>query len=246
MQEQSPPSPTQSCSPVDSTRTQSQSSSNLDYETFQAIQSLKSRHKHVYSTSADDKTVVFRPLTWKEQHSLVEGATEDCEQADNIVKACLLYPEYDSLIEDFDAGVVETLATEIVSASGFSSVEAFNEGLIWAREETQKVEYEVIAAICKAFPAYTPEDVYDLQFLDIMVRLAIAEKILGMSPEMSQEDSLPITPGMEAFGGPPPRPGPVDEMYATPPIDMHTETLMRSRAKPPDFDRDNAELTRHG
>ncbi len=195
----------------------------------------------MYSTVADGKTVVFRPLTWQEQHSLVEGATEDCEQADNIVETCLLYPDYDSLIEDFDAGVVETLATEIVNASGFSSVEAFNEGLIWAREETKKVEYEVIAAICKAFPAYTPEAVYDLQFLDIMVRLAIAEKILGIAPEEQQEENLPVTPGMEAFGGPPPRQGPVDETFVPPP---NTDVFMRGKAAPPDFAKDNGELNR--
>jgi len=187
--------------------------------------------------------MVFRALTWHEQQSLVENAIEDPEQADNIVKACLLFPDYETLVDDFDAGVIETLATEIVQASGFSSVEAFNEGLEWAREETQKAEYEVVAAICKAFPAYTPEQVYNLQFLDVMVRLAMAEKILGFAPDAPQEQGIPVTPGMEAFGGP--RSRGID-MHAAPPPDMHTEKLMRGGAVPPDFDKDNNELKRHG
>jgi len=175
----------------------------------------------------------------------VERSEEDPEQADLIVQRALLTPEYDSVAEDVDAGVIDALATEIVQVSGFASVESFNEGLEWAREEILKVEYEVVAAICRAFPAYKPEDIYELAFTDIMVRLAIAEKILGLEPE-GGGGQMPVTPGMEAYGDVPSMPvPPVDQMESIQ-ADPHLDILMRGDARPPDFNKDNTELTRHG
>jgi len=232
-----------SCSPVDSIRTPSQSSSNLDYETFRAIQSLKARYVYTFEVALAERNFVFRALTWAEHRELVERSNEDPEQADLIVKAALLYPAYEEVVEEVDAGVIEALATEIVGSSGFASVEAFNEGLEWAREEVNKVEFEVIGAICKAFPGYKPEDIYQMRFPDLMIRLAMAEKILGLAPEGGQ-DVMPVTPGMQAYGGPPPGMMAADELLSLHASNQRSEKEMRGKAAPPDFEKDNAELTR--
>ena len=73
-----------------------------------------------------------------------------------------------------------------------------------------------------------------------MVRLAMAERLLGLAPEDQQQ--MPVTPGMEAFG---PSPG-AEDMMAPPPPSPIAEREMRGGAAPPDFDKDNTELHRHG
>lgn len=227
---------------MDSTKTQSQSGSNLDYDTYRAIQSLRARFDHTYSVEREGVEFIFRPLTWDEHRILVERGGEDPEQADTIVRTVLLYPAYKDVVDTVDAGVIESLATEIVGVSGFSSVEAFNQGLEWAREEVNKVEFEVVGAICKAFPAYKPEDVYAMSFLDLMVRLAMAEKVLGLAPEHGQD--LPVTPGMRAYGRPPPGGVDTEELMTLHASDPRLEREMRGGAPAPNFEKDNAELTR--
>ena len=113
------------CSPVDSTKTQSQLSSNLDYDTFQAIQGLKARYASTYDIALAGGVFVYRALTWEEHRVLVERSAENPEQADLIVKTALLYPGFSDIVDGVDAGIIEALATEIVRTSGFASVEAF-------------------------------------------------------------------------------------------------------------------------
>lgn len=77
------------------------------------------------------------------------------------------------------AGVVPVVATTVMSASGPQGIEQFNEDLDFARHVTQNIPiHTLVVLICRAFPAYKPEDVYNMEYPDFMLRLAQAESSL--------------------------------------------------------------------
>lgn len=246
-------------SPVDSIRKPSHSSSNPPQEIQDRIAELKVKHRHVYAIPLGDDWYLTRPLTWREHKQLVELGQDDVETPDKIVELTLLHPES---IDDVLAGVVDTLANAIVNVSGFSTMEAFEEGIEWGREQANLLEQQLIMMICKAFPAYKPEELYEYPFLDLMLRWGMAEQMLGLAPdgqgaegtprEMQQGQRIrfpeyqgavdvpiqgpPVSQSMEAYGDLPPIP---DTSAAL-------KRAIKQGADLPDFEKDNQELPGNG
>ena len=96
---------------------------------------------------------------------------------EEIFKKCVLDPRF---IKDdtLPAGIVSTVVQNIMMFSGPGSIDQFNQQLDSSRAVASMAMHEMIPLICRAFPAYTPEQVYALKYEDFLLRLAQAESLL--------------------------------------------------------------------
>jgi len=153
----------------------------LSNEAEKAVLVLKKEHEHLFYMHKGKFEVIFRPLTIRELKSATsagQGITE-VEINDWIVSKAILYVSLGlpMLLEDSPAGLIDTIADRVVTLSGYSSPEDFAEGLVNARESIASVEGLISTYLCAVFKM-TPDSVQDLNFLQQMSHLALAEQIM--------------------------------------------------------------------
>lgn len=79
------------------------------------------------------------------------------------------------------AGIVSTVSAHIMEQSGPRSPEQMNYALELGRRIANTAMHQCVISITQAFPAYTPEDIYAMDYETMMLRLAQAEaKMIGM------------------------------------------------------------------
>jgi len=229
-----------------------QTPEGLPLELKKAIPFFKEKHRHLFLVPILGNFYVVRALTWGEYKSTVSIGLEPIDAADRLVKATLLWPEFESL-EREPAGIIDTLAASVLQVSGFTEVEGFMKGLEEARNYTQDLEHLVIIAICKAFPSYKPHELLDMSFPDLMEILTMAERMIGEeikletpggSPKRQNRRSpaeMPVSPGYKAFGTAPP--GFQDLDGDGVPV-ASREEILNPNLNPPDFNRDLADLAK--
>jgi hypothetical protein len=127
-------------------------------------------------------TFVFRPLSALEFEGYLSIAEVD-DVAEDIISNSLVYPagtEGTALIGEALPGIYESIALQIVAASGFSNPKEakrmLNEGKMRARTFPAVVEM----FICKAFPTYIPETVRKMTVSEQFKLVAMAEEMLGI------------------------------------------------------------------
>jgi len=221
---------------------------DLPLELKRVIPSLKEQNPHLFLVSVLNEYYIVRGLTWGEYKRAIEAGIEPIDAADKIVQRTLLWPDF-KVLQKRPAGVVDTLAAKVLDASGFTDVKTFLSGLKNAREATQDLEHLIVIAICRAFPAYKPNELLDFDFHTLMEILSMAEKIideeirLGAPGETKQD--IPITPGHEAFGQESPYPksgrGKWQQPIMTPPP-ISKEELLDPSVGRPDFTQDIADF----
>jgi hypothetical protein len=98
---------------------------------------------------------------------------------DEIFLKCVENEYYKKDIDNLDAGIIESVVVGILSASCPDMVEDMQAAMEAARYQfcSNIIDQNVII-ICRAFPGYTPDDLYRLNFRDFMRRLAMAERKL--------------------------------------------------------------------
>lgn len=84
------------------------------------------------------------------------------------------------------AGTVPTVVQNIMMFSGPGSIDQFNQQLNSARVVASMAMHEMVGVICRAFAAYTPEQVYALKYDDFLLRLAQAESMLMKAGVLTQ------------------------------------------------------------
>lgn len=143
---------------------------------------LRERYGDVFVSRLTGLDVPWRLLSIKDflkyQADLVAGIVSKHVIEEEIFRRCVVDPEIASDLK-LPAGVVPLVAQQILSTSGPLAPEQFNQELTIARTITQSNPlYEAGVLICRAFPAYTPEQVFSLTYPDFMLRLAQAESLL--------------------------------------------------------------------
>ena len=208
---------------------------------------LKREHNHVYAVETTGGIFALRPLTWNE-FKFVKGKVQaEVLPEASIVKTALVWP--DVIPDDAPAGVIPTLALAVLNISGFENEEAIEASFAYADHQLDiDPEHHMIMVICMAFPAYKPEDLYELQFLDLVMRFKQAKRMLG--PTVAQEEEPPTRrrrrrerePGppiqelnedVMTFG--------VDEEFVPEPATQKpgVEPMRDPNLPPPNFKRDN-------
>ena len=155
----------------------------------------------LYQTAFDDGWVVWTLLPWSEYKKYREarqmmGASVDIEIETDIYNRCVVYSSYDedppldlSEAEQWDyidacrddqpAGVVSTVVKMILSFSGSMNAPRIMRQLDRYRGVINNVEDQLVVAICRAFPSYTPEMVENMEWQTLLKRAAQAEAVLG-------------------------------------------------------------------
>jgi len=160
----------------------------------------KVANSSLYQTLFDDGYVVWTPLPWSEykklrEARLIRGASLDIDLEEFVYNKCVIFSSYDEeppaeleleekmlFIEDSrldqPAGVVATVVKSILYFSGALKAENIIQQLDAQRGIIDNIEDQLVVAICRAFPSYTPEDIEKMEWQTVLKRAAQAEATL--------------------------------------------------------------------
>jgi hypothetical protein len=100
------------------------------------------------------------------------------EIEDEIFCTAVLEPIYPNNLDILPAGIVSVVVAQILYVSGPTSPEQISNDLNIARTQVQDFISSAVTLICSVYPAYKPEEVFNLKYDIFMKRLAMAEKRL--------------------------------------------------------------------
>jgi hypothetical protein len=150
----------------------------------------------LYGLAINEYVVYFRLLPLKKFKAYWEVIQKDLIAApiveNMIFQECVLDKEVADNSHTLPAGIVSTVAGVILAKSGPTDIDSFNDKLNQSRAERESLLAKIEILICKAFPAYKPEDLLGLNWDKLMLRLAQAEEILltRNPPELSEPIKL--------------------------------------------------------
>ena len=150
----------------------------------QTISGLREEHGSCYITElSDGKLVPWNPLNIKDyikyKQDFDRGLIAVSVIENEIFCQCVVDSFLVKNINKQKAGTISSVVKKIMEVSAAQNIHEFNYHLAAARQQTLENPYhEMARIICVAFPAYKPEDVYELQYDTFMLRLAQAEKHL--------------------------------------------------------------------
>ena len=157
---------------------------------------IKSRQTHgdLYRIKLGIKSVTYRLLTWKEfnmYNDLLEtGVLPAVSIKDAIFKCCVLDTAVKTNIDSLLAGEVLTVVDLILVQSGPYSIESIDAKLEEKRRNAATINSQIIAMICQAFPAYTPDDIDKMNWDRIMEIFAMAEAMMLDTGKITEPVSL--------------------------------------------------------
>jgi hypothetical protein len=154
----------------------------------------------LYQTVFDDGYVVWSPLPWSEykklrEARLIRGPSIDIDLEEFVYNKSVVFSSYDEVpppefeledkmlfIEDNrldqPAGVVSTVVKAILYFSGALRADSIIQQLDQYRGSIDNIEDQLTVAICRAFPAYKPEDIEKMEWQTVLKRAAQAEAAL--------------------------------------------------------------------
>lgn len=149
----------------------------------------------VYATFFDDGTIVpWKPLSIKDYIDydvlLQSGKYVNAYIEDEIFCKCVLDKVLVNNIDDLKAGIVGAVSQSILEYSGPASSEELDNFLNIKRNESTNILHQIVSWICLGFPAYTPDDLYDMEYQDLMLRLALSEEKLLRSGVITEPFSF--------------------------------------------------------
>jgi hypothetical protein len=163
---------------------------------------LREQHGNVFvSNLPDGQSIPWKPLTlgdYIQYDRLIKVGLYPAAYIENeIFKKCVLDPVLVDNIDQLRAGVVSTVSTAILSYSGPQSIDELTTLLNINRNEANQALHQLVSTVCQAFPAYKPEDVYDLEYNIFMLRVAQAEEKLMRAGLMTEPISIAV-PGQDS------------------------------------------------
>ena len=223
---------------------------NLPPALLRELPRLKRDYPHIYAVETKGGVFAVRPLTWREYKHAKERVQRTLLPEVSIVEVGLLWP--DEIPDDAPAGVISTLSLAILDASGFENPMALQSAMAGAELDVmENPEHMLVMVICKAFPAYKPEDLEEMPFLDLILRFKQAEQMLGMDPArlVGPEEEPRRRPArsrqrppMTEIGDQPMVYGNTEEFIpepAEPPPGRTHDPLRDPNLPPPNFEADN-------
>ena len=150
------------------------------------VNAWKQQYGKIYNVSMRGVDYIFRNLTIDEYNTLVRleqnPDSDSAEVEDAVVATALLHPNPEG--HEFDrapAGVITSLADEILELSGFGSPKHQKTVLEDYRARTQTVLNQMYAFILATMPVYRMEDLDSCTFDQLCERVAMAEQIIRVN-----------------------------------------------------------------
>ena len=133
-------------------------------------------------TFPSGKYILFRLLSWKDFNKYWDLSQKGTLPADIVEDAvfrqCCLDPVCIDGMHEMRAGMVSTVVGLIMQMSGPANPGTFNNDMDTARAMVDTLNSQIVMIICRAFPAYKPEEIADMSWSNVLIRLAQAERIL--------------------------------------------------------------------
>ena len=148
---------------------------------------LKNKYGPIFTINIKGQTVVFRELTFAEFDYVAllqqsqDGSTVDSE--DKIIELAVVYPENFN-IDNLQAGIVSSLAQEILDASGFSNPRTAKAILEEKRNQAMQVRSLMKAFVLATISTYKPEDLDEMTYSQLAEKVALAERIIEITQNM--------------------------------------------------------------
>lgn len=144
---------------------------------------LRRQYGEVFVTELPSGQIVpWRPLSTGEyihyNRLLRMGVPPPAAVEDEIFIKCVQDKVLVNSIDKLKAGIVSSIVACIISYSGPQGADELNYMLNLKRAEINDAIHEIVGIICQAFPAYKPEEVYEMDYDTIMQRAALAESKL--------------------------------------------------------------------
>lgn len=148
-----------------------------------------------YATELPDGTVIpWRTLTLQEFIDYDLAARSqiliECLLEDEIFIKCVLDPVIVKDMNKLPAGTIPMVVSAINSLSGPASIEELDCLLNLGRSSINNILHDLVEVTIQAFPAYTPDDLYDMDYITLMKRVALAEKKLLRTGMLKEPLSL--------------------------------------------------------
>lgn len=148
---------------------------------------LKDKYGPIFTINIKGQTVVFRELTFAEFDYVAllqqsqDGSTVDSE--DKIIELAVVYPDNFN-IDNLQAGIVSSLAQEILDASGFSNPKTAKAILEEKRNQAMQVRSLMKAFVLATISTYKPEDLDEMTYSQLAEKVALAERIIEITQNM--------------------------------------------------------------
>lgn len=144
------------------------------------LHDLKKKYGSVFETSLKKDVVIFRELTFSEFDKISEYEAlgeSSTEIEDLIIKFAVVYPE-NIVLDNYPAGLVASLAEEILQESGFASPARAKRILDDKRLQASEVRNLMKAFVLSTITAYSPEDLDNFTYSKLAEKVALSEKII--------------------------------------------------------------------
>lgn len=144
---------------------------------------LREIHGSVFVTETPDGMIVpWKPLSIGDfleyDAQFRQGQIDPSILENEIFKKCVSDQILVKNIHLQKAGTVSCVVKSIMTNSGPHSIEELNYTLDIYRNVAAQPMHQLVSVICRAFPGYTPDDVYAMDFQKMTLRLAQAENKL--------------------------------------------------------------------
>ena len=166
------------------------------------------------TTLPDGTDVAWRPLTigeFVEYDNLIKSKKYPLAYIeDEVFRKCVLDKYLITKLDNLNAGIVSAVASNILSFSGPASINELTDHLEINRLFASEIMHTLVSYVCQAFPAYKLEDVYAMNYMTFMLRVAqseakllrtgaVAEPLKFIPPDQEENSEAPVEPK------PPPR-----------------------------------------
>lgn len=151
--------------------------------------------QELYQITLDDQgPIIFKLLPYSSflhyQRLLLQHPRTAPLVEDEIWISCVLAHPYTDPLDELLAGTVSTVAELILFLSGLPDFQDKQTLLEHSRAMVQSdLLLQLQAAVCQAFPSYTPEQLNQLTLQQLMLRLAQAEQVLGQQFNIEAPDN---------------------------------------------------------
>jgi len=150
---------------------------------------LKRKHQLIFCSEIAGLQIIWRPLTWKEHgiytRVLEIGTSSLCSLQNKIFREIVLDPIIIDQMQLTPPGVVPSIVNTALFVSGNSlqtedDMFRLNQDIEEMRGRVNTTYEQFILLICKAFPSYTPTDLENLEFQEVLRLLLFAEQMLEL------------------------------------------------------------------
>lgn len=144
---------------------------------------LREEHGDSFATQLPNGQIIpWRPLSMGEYLKYEEmyraGVYPPAFIEDEIFRLCVKDGAFVKNIDKQLAGTVSAVVATIMAYSGPSSLDELNQFLNMNRVKASGMLHELVNFVLLAFPSYKPEDLYDMEYSTLMLRVAQAERKL--------------------------------------------------------------------